>query len=197
MKLFYLFRHGQTDYNAQRIFQGCKVDVGLNENGRRQAQELSKKLLPLGIEVFYSSTLKRAKETTFPAGYLLGVPMHFVDGLQECNFGDVEGQKVSDIEKLYPELFYAALHPRPDNWDSKFPGEGSESKNEVFERISKKLLDIAHNCKETTIGISTHGGVIATLLAGLGHYDIEVPNCCVALIIYDDETDSLSFEKMI
>ena len=194
---FYLFRHGETDCNAQGIFQGCKIDADLNAKGEQQARELGSRMLRLGIQEIHSSRLKRAQRTAFLVAHQLGVPIFFVDGLQECNFGEVEGQKISDIKERYPELFHAALHPRPENWNSKFPGEGSESKNEVFERISKKLLDIAHNCKETTIGISTHGGVIATLLAGLGHYDVDVPNCCVAKIEYNDETNRFSFIEML
>ena len=36
MKL-YVIRHGQTDYNAQRRFQG-QADIPLNENGRDRAR---------------------------------------------------------------------------------------------------------------------------------------------------------------
>ena len=43
MKLL-LTRHGETDWNLQRRIQGS-TDTDLNENGRRQALQLSESLL--------------------------------------------------------------------------------------------------------------------------------------------------------
>ena len=40
-KNFYIFRHGETDYNLQRIWQGQKCDTELNQNGIEQACDLS------------------------------------------------------------------------------------------------------------------------------------------------------------
>ncbi len=196
-KLFYVFRHGQTDLNAAGVWQGVKLNPPLNKIGEMQAASLGEKLLPLGIQAIYSSHLVRAKQTSLIVSEFVRVPMYVTTDLQECNFGDAEGMKMSEVEKLNPELMYNILHPRPETWHLKFPGEDSESKKEVFARVSKRLREIAKNCQETTIGISTHGGVMSSLLSGLGAYDVELPNCCVAKIKYDEATDSLSFVGMI
>ncbi len=63
MKKFILFRHGETDLNAKKIFQGCGVDADLNENGRQQALELKEVLKPYKIQCVYTSPLKRAVST--------------------------------------------------------------------------------------------------------------------------------------
>ena len=39
----YIVRHGTTDWNAERRFQGVR-DIELNENGRKLAGELGSRL---------------------------------------------------------------------------------------------------------------------------------------------------------
>ena len=62
-KDFYLFRHGETDYNKEHRWQGCGIDVSLNSRGIIQAQELASRLRECRIEHIYSSGLKRALQT--------------------------------------------------------------------------------------------------------------------------------------
>ena len=62
-KDFYIFRHGQTDYNKEHRWQGCGIDVDLNEEGLGQAERLAQKLEPYGLEHIYSSNLQRALHT--------------------------------------------------------------------------------------------------------------------------------------
>ena len=64
-KDFYIFRHGETDENLAKRWQGSGVDAPLNVTGIHQAQVLAEKINNLGIEVIYSSPLKRAQQTSF------------------------------------------------------------------------------------------------------------------------------------
>ena len=57
-----LIRHGETSWNANGKRQGWN-DIPLNEEGRRQARELSKKLASLSVKAIYASSLSRAVET--------------------------------------------------------------------------------------------------------------------------------------
>ena len=61
-KEFFLFRHGQTDWNLKKRCQG-HTDIPLNKNGIKEAEELSIKLESTPLQVIYSSDLKRAVET--------------------------------------------------------------------------------------------------------------------------------------
>ena len=57
-KDFYLFRHGETEYNRLGLRQGQGIDAGLNETGRLQAQKLAVYLEEKEIEVIYTSPLR-------------------------------------------------------------------------------------------------------------------------------------------
>lgn len=54
-----LFRHGQTDYNAQALITGI-ADAQLTDLGREQAVEAGRLLRGIPIHKAYSSTLSRA-----------------------------------------------------------------------------------------------------------------------------------------
>lgn len=195
-KTFFVFRHGETELNAKQIWQGTSANPDLNERGKEQASELGKKLKNYGIEKIYSSPFTRAQNTAKIVNNTLCVPIELRENLHECCFGDAEGYTMSEIGSRWPQLMYDVLHPTPQTWDCKYPGEKSESKHQVFDRVNKVLLEIAHETSCQTIGISTHGGVMSALLAGLQSYGIGLPNCCVAQIDYDTDTDRLSFIGM-
>ena len=59
-----LVRHGQSVWNLENRFTGW-TDVGLSEQGIKEAQEAGKKLKELGytFDVAYTSYLKRANDT--------------------------------------------------------------------------------------------------------------------------------------
>ena len=63
MKKIYLFRHGETDWNVKNVIQ-CTKDTELNENGIKQAEKNAEKLKDFGIEIVFSSPLKRAYKTS-------------------------------------------------------------------------------------------------------------------------------------
>src|ERR1051325_2958433 len=58
----WLVRHGETDWNVQRIVQG-QTPTELNEVGRRQAKQLAKYFAKRDFGAAYSSDLPRAYQT--------------------------------------------------------------------------------------------------------------------------------------
>lgn len=62
MTLIGLIRHGVTDWNYEYRAQG-QVDIPLNDEGRRQAELLSKRMENEEWDYIYSSDLSRALET--------------------------------------------------------------------------------------------------------------------------------------
>ena len=61
-KNFYLFRHGETEYNRLRLQQGQSIDIGLNIAGCEQARILAAALKEKQVEIVYSSPFKRVVE---------------------------------------------------------------------------------------------------------------------------------------
>ena len=86
----YFFRHGQTDWNLQKRFQGSH-DIPLNATGREQALELQTRMAKLPIEVILSSDLIRAKETAQIAFAKHSLATHFFPELRVAHLGDMEG----------------------------------------------------------------------------------------------------------
>ena len=196
-KTFYIFRHGETELNAKKIWQGTSADPDLNVRGISQATELGLKLAKLGIEKIYSSPFLRARHTADIVAKDLKVGVEIKDNLHECCFGEAEGRTMDEVNIIWPELMHAVLYPTPETWDSKYPGKNSESKHQVSDRVQEVLYEIAHKSVFKVVGISTHGGVMSSLLAGLKSYGIGLPNCCVAKVEYDTDTDELEFIKML
>ena len=60
--LLTLIRHGPTEWNATRRFQG-RTDLSLSERGRAHAAAIAEALREETIDALYSSDLARAMET--------------------------------------------------------------------------------------------------------------------------------------
>ena len=67
-KDFYVFRHGETELNRQKRWQGSGTDCDLNAAGVRQAEELLEKFRGKKLEVIFSSPLIRARHTAEVVG---------------------------------------------------------------------------------------------------------------------------------
>ena len=50
-KVFYVFRHGETDANLAGVWQGQGVNKPLNNTGIKQAESLAEKVSGLGMGI--------------------------------------------------------------------------------------------------------------------------------------------------
>jgi broad specificity phosphatase PhoE len=57
--ILYIVRHGETDENKQKIFQG-QLDTVLNAHGVEQAERVACALRSISFDVAFSSDLSRA-----------------------------------------------------------------------------------------------------------------------------------------
>lgn len=96
--LLAIVRHGETDYNFNRLIQG-RMDNPLNQNGRNQASSLSEILINLNEEfdALGSSPLIRASETAKIIGENLNLPISFLDErFVERDFGKFDGMSIDE-----------------------------------------------------------------------------------------------------
>lgn len=131
--IFYLARHGQTQWNVQHRIQG-QLDSPLTAEGRSQATKLANSCQLLGITHILTSSLGRAVETAEICGGHLKLSVKKVNGFEERNFGLWQGQ-------LTPQM---ALHEDYDEIVSQMTDckpEQGESAQQLFTRFDSALRD--------------------------------------------------------
>ena len=178
-----LVRHGETDWNKTRRFQG-RSDVPLNQNGIGQAHALAMALRREPIAAIYSSPLIRALDTariikTFhPLALLLQA-----EGLAEMDLGDFEGMLAHHWAEKYPDFRKAWLE-KP--LSVTMPG------GECLQAVQTRALDtleriIKRYPPETTLLFCGHGFVNRTILCHALNLSLdrfrEVPQDTAALNI--------------
>lgn len=151
----YFVRHGETDWNAVRRYQG-QTDTELNAKGRQQAARNGRVLRELlaGREHvdFVASPLVRAAETMRIIRSTMGLdPDAFRrdDRLKEINFGHWEG-RIWDVLPEEDPVAFAARRADPFNWRPI----GGESYGDLAERVRGWLAEVVRD----TVVVS-HGGV--------------------------------------
>lgn len=175
-------RHGETEYNARGICQGQLLDVGLNERGRAQAQELTMALSGKNIGAIYSSPLKRARETADIIAQSLNLPVKEHSQLVEGNFGIADGTSM-DIVRTWP-TYPLWINPNPKYDDVHY--ENGESKRQIRTRVLAALKDICNHEKKDNILIVAHSAIVRFLNWAVGRYIQQVPNGSVFEFIFED-----------
>lgn len=161
--IFYIVRHGETDWNIIGRIQG-HADIPLNDTGRAQAMNLATQLQDLYFTNCYSSDLKRAFET---AKIILNKKMPKIEiysdkRLRERDFDNWAGKFFVDLNLAKPE--------------EKLNIETNE---EIRERVNACLEEIAAKEKNGLILILTHDGIIYNLLINL--LKINQPNIKISI----------------
>jgi len=84
--MFYVARHGMTDYNEQNICQGQEHNP-LNEAGRNQSRSLADRVEQIKFEYFFSSDLLRAVQTADIVNEKLKMNIEYDSRLRERRTG--------------------------------------------------------------------------------------------------------------
>lgn len=146
------WRHGQTEWNAERRFQG-HTDVPLNEVGRRQADHAAELLVRLRPEAIVSSDLSRASATATALARRTGLEVSYDKRLRERFGGAWEGLTRAEIREQWPE--------HHDRWEIP-DGEDLQT---VGDRVTEAVRRAVADCPESgTLVVVSHG---AALRAGI------------------------------
>jgi len=92
-----LCRHGQTDWNVGRRWQG-HAQTRLNETGRAQARALAERLAGIELDAVYASDLPRALETAWIIAEPRGRRASPAPGLREIDGGSWQGLTAADLD---------------------------------------------------------------------------------------------------
>jgi broad specificity phosphatase PhoE len=183
-KDFYLFRHGETDYNVQKRWQGQSVDTPLNATGLTQANRLADYMKNINLEIIYSSPLQRASQTAkIVASHHPHIQVCLLSELTESSLGACEGLHCDEVQKLYPDI-WQRWYGETTITDTRWPQ--GESKNEIQARMYQALEKML-KVKESIIGVSSHSGIMRQFLVTLGrHPNNKLPNTVLFHIVYDN-----------
>ena len=184
-KKIYLIRHGETDYNRQRIVQGSGVDSDLNDLGRAQATAFYQQYKDVPFDIVYTSKLKRTIQSV--QSFLgKGLKHESYAGLNEINWGKKEGKRVVPEEDA---AYYELLQKWKDG-QVEVPIDGGESPVQVMERQKPVLELILSRSEEKNILICMHGRAMRIFLCIMMNYPIkemdrfEHSNLCLYEVSY-------------
>jgi probable phosphoglycerate mutase len=164
MATILLARHGETDWNAERRWQG-HTDRPLNERGWAQARALAERLDATRLEAVYSSDLQRARDTAALVADRQGVELRMMAELREVDVGTWAGLTKADVEREHPEAF--------ERWRAGYAAwEDGETYEQMSERVGAAVLRIAEAHPDAPVLIVSHGGCIRAIHAAALGLDV-------------------------
>jgi broad specificity phosphatase PhoE len=152
-----LVRHGETEWNAQRRYQG-QMDIPLSALGRRQAELIAGRLAGKEIDAIYASDLSRARETAQAIAEKNGLEVIPEPRLRELKFGVLEGLTFDEAQAQYPEMISAWLE------DFNRPPQGAETIDVFNARVVSLLDDLKQKHEEQIVLLVGHGGSLSEIL---------------------------------
>jgi broad specificity phosphatase PhoE len=155
MTILYLIRHGETDWNVERRWQG-HADIPLNERGRQQATQIAQQLAGAGLAAIYSSDLQRALDTAKELSRTTGLPVHTDKRLREINQGEWQGLLAEEVQARHGEILRLS---RLDPLDAAPPG--GETVKQVRDRVIAAIEEIHRNHPHQRVAIVSHGFSLA------------------------------------
>ena len=154
-----IVRHGETDYNKARRFQG-QLQIPLNEKGRTQAVHLAKSLKRYKITHIYSSNLVRARETAEIINKSFSLPIVIDNRLAERDWGIWENQNRDEILKQNPESGNIWIEK---NLDFN-PHRGETTRNLMYRSTEFLNYLVENHAAADVILVVTHGGSMRMML---------------------------------
>jgi len=157
--VIYLARHGETDFNLRKVFQGL-TDNPLNETGIRQAEALRETLHDVPLTRVFVSPLKRARTTASIVLNDRDIPEKVESRLIEINFGAWESTPEAEVKERWMEDYMDYR-----NNMNQFHPEGGESARDAQKRAGEWWEEISekHAASGEHILVVAHQSLNAVL----------------------------------
>lgn len=161
MTIILLARHGQSDWNHERRWQG-HADRPLTDQGKEQARALADRLQEIQLDAVYSSDLERARTTAAAVAKPRGLEVQERADLREVDVGSWSGLTREEAKEQYPEDYGRWLNGGA-GW------RDGETYEEMSERVLRAIAEIVREHPDGRILLVSHGGPIrAVHAAALG-----------------------------
>jgi broad specificity phosphatase PhoE len=180
-----LARHGQSDWNATRRWQG-HADRPLTAKGREQSLALAERLAHIELDGVYSSDLRRAADTARVVAEAQGLALVELPALREVDVGSWSGLTREGAEQRFPEGF--------SRWRDGFPGwDDGEGYDEMAQRVIGAVIEIALAHEDGRALVVSHGGPIRAIHAAALGLDVHEyrrlrpvePNARLSAVCYE------------
>ncbi|MGO9822489.1 MAG: histidine phosphatase family protein [Solirubrobacteraceae bacterium] len=155
-----LARHGETIDNANGLILGRR-NPPLSNVGWEQSARLAIHAQAAGVTRIWCSPLRRARQTAAVVGEAIGLEPTVLDELIESDRGTWEGEPVSRIAVVSPEL-----HAAFENADPDFAFPRGESIRAQVERTRKALTLVA--AEPGPALVVAHAGTIRAAMIATG-----------------------------
>lgn len=188
--IYYLFRHGETNWNAEKRIKGQIEDLKttFTARGNKQIISLKKKILDEKIDAIFTSDLYRTKETTKIITENSKLPIYYCENFRGLNMGHFQGGLMSDF--LNNESVKKAFV------DYDFVIPGGESINQLNSRYIKGLDIIRDNYNYDKVAIISHGAAISNIKSKISGEKYEDIDYCI-IKYYNNKYTIVAFGKYI
>lgn len=155
--IFYLARHGQTEWNVEHRIQG-QLDSSLTLQGKAQSVLLAKACRSLNITQILTSPLGRAVDTAAICGQALQLKPTIVKGFEERHFGLWQGKLTHQVktDPDYTEITSQITDCKP---------EQGESAKQMLSRFESALKQELHKSHQAISLIIIHGDILRCFMA--------------------------------
>jgi broad specificity phosphatase PhoE len=153
-----LARHGETDWNREKRWQGL-ADHSLNARGREQARALAEKLQAVPFSAVYASDLRRAHETALIVAERKGLAVTPMRELREIDVGSWTGLSYDEVKERFRDAYKQVRTRTGRGW------EGGETYGEMGRRVLEAMRWIAGAHPGEAVLVVTHSGPIRAVRA--------------------------------
>ena len=163
MATLILLRHGESQWNKKGIWTGLR-DIPLSEKGIKESKTAASSLANLKIDIGYTSSLKRSRQTLNIIKKNLNIPnLPAVENkaLNERDYGELTGKNKWEIKKQFGDERFLQIRR---SWDVPIPK--GETLKDVYGRVVPYYQqEILPRLKESkTVLIVAHGNSLRALV---------------------------------
>lgn len=167
-------RHGETEWNVERRFQG-QFDSPLTDTGRAQAAALGQRLQNCPFDELIASDLGRARETAAIIAEQTGHVVQTDNRLRERGYGLLEGLTLPEIKTRHADVLAALYAGDPD-----YVIPDGESLREHYRRNVDFIEAYLARRAGSIAALVVHGGVLESIFRYVARLSLDHPRCIMA-----------------